>query len=50
MGQSLSALSTASLENGSAVGRLHSLSETMLFFSLTLFGLIGSEHFMHLLE
>ncbi len=50
VGQSLSAFCTASLENGSAVGRFHSFSETMLFLSLTLFGLVCSEHFLHLLE
>ena len=47
--QSLSALCTASLQNGSAVGSLHSLSEAMLLFSLTLLGLISSEHLLHLL-
>ena len=44
VGQSLSALCTSSLQNVSAVGSLHSLSETMLFLSLTLFGLVSSEH------
>ena len=44
VGQSLSALCTSSLQNVSAVGSLHSLSETMLLLSLTLFGLVSSEH------
>ena len=44
VGKSLSALCTSSLQNVSAVGSLHSLSETMLFLSLTLFGLVSSEH------
>ena len=45
VGQSLSALSAASLENVSAVCGLHSLSEAMLLFSLTLFRLVSSEHY-----
>ena len=45
VGQSLSALCTASLQNGSAVRSLHSLSEAMLLFSLTLFRLVSSEHY-----
>ena len=49
VGQSLSALCTASLKNGSAVRGLHSLSEAMLLFSLTLLRLISSEHLLHLL-
>ena len=44
VGQSLSAFCTSSLENVSAVGSSHSLSETVLLLSLTLFGLISSEH------
>ena len=44
MGESLSSLCTSSLENVSAVGGLHSLAETVLNFSLALFGLISSEH------
>ena len=44
VGQFFSALSASSLEDVSAVGSSHSLSEAVLFFSLTLFGLIGSEH------
>ena len=44
VGQSLSALCTSSLQNVSAVGSSHSLSETMLLLSLTLFGLVSSEH------
>ena len=49
IGQSFSALRASSLENVTAVCGLHSLSEAMLLFSLTLFRLIGSEHFLHLL-
>ena len=45
VGQSLSALCTSSLKNCSSVCRSHSLSEAMLLFSLTLFGLISSEHY-----
>ena len=44
VGQSLSAFCTSSLENISTIGRSHSLSETMLLLSLTLFGLVSSEH------
>ena len=47
--ESLSALGTSSFEYVSAVGSLHSLSETMLFLSLSLFRLVCSEHYMHLL-
>ena len=50
MGQSLSALSAASLQNGSSVRSLHSLSEAVLLFSLTLFRLVSSEHLLHLLK
>ena len=42
--QSLSAFCTSSLENVSTVGSSHSLSEAVLLFSLTLFGLVSSEH------
>ena len=49
IGQSFSAFSTSSLEYVSSIGSSHSFSETMLFLSLTLFGLISSKHFMHLL-
>ena len=49
MSESLSALGTSSLENVSAVSGLHSLAEAMLLFSLTLLGLVGSEHFCFLL-
>ena len=45
IGQSFSAFCASSFQNVSAVGSSHSLSETVLFLSLTLFGLIGSEHF-----
>ena len=44
VGKSLSALCTSSLENVSAVSSSHSLSETVLLLSLTLFGLVSSEH------
>ena len=47
--QSLSALCTTSLQNVSAVSSLHSLSETVLLLSLTLFRLISSKHVWHLL-
>ena len=50
IGQSFSALCTSSLEYVSSVSGSHSLSETMLLFSLTLFGLIGSKQFVHLLN
>ena len=49
IGQSFSALCTSSLEYVSAVSSLHSLSETVFLFSLTLFRLISSEHRLHLL-
>ena len=44
IGESCSAFSAASLENLSAVGSSHSLSEAVFFFSLTLFRLVSSEH------
>ena len=44
VGQSLSALSAATLENVATVSGLHSLSEAMLLLSLTLLRLVGSEH------
>ena len=44
VGQFFSALSASSFQDISAIGGCHSLSEAVLFFSLTLFGLIGSEH------
>ncbi len=47
--ESLSALCTSSLEYVSAVSGLHSLSEAMLLFSLSLFRLVSSEHYLHLL-
>ena len=49
VGQSFSALCASSLEYVSAVSSLHSFSEAMLLFSLTLFGLVSSEHRLHLL-
>ena len=42
--ESLSAFCTSSLQNVSAVCSSHSFSETVLFLSLTLFGLVSSEH------
>ena len=44
VGQSLSALSATSLENLSACGRCHSLTETVYFAFLSLFRLIRSFH------
>ena len=44
VGQSLSALSAATLKNVATVSGLHSLSEAMLLLSLTLLRLVGSEH------
>ena len=49
IGESCSALSAASLENLSAVGSSHSLSEAVFHFSLPFLGLICSEHSAHLL-
>ena len=49
VGKSLSALCASSLEDVSAVSSLHSLSEAVFLFSLTLFRLISSEHRLHLL-
>ena len=45
VGQSLSALSTSSLENVATIRGLHSLSEAMLLLSLALLRLVSSEHF-----
>ena len=50
IGQSFSALCASSLEYVSAVSSSHSLSETVLFFSLSLLRLVSSEHLMHLLN
>ena len=50
MGESLSTLCAASLQNVSSVRSLHSLSEAVLLFSLTLFRLVSSEHLLHLLS
>jgi hypothetical protein len=44
VGESLSSLGASSLENVSAISRLHSLAEAVLNLSLALFGLISSEH------
>ena len=49
IGQSFSALRASSLENVTAVCGLHSLSEAMLLFSLSLLRLVSSEHYLHLL-
>ena len=43
--KSLSALCSTSLQHLSACGRCHSLTETVYFTSLSLFGLIRSFHF-----
>ena len=48
--QSFSAFCASSLKNVSAVSSSHSLSETVLFFSLSFLRLICSEHYCHLLE
>ena len=45
MGKALSALVSTSFQNVSAGSRSHSLSETVYFASLSLFGLIRSFHF-----
>ena len=50
IGQSFSAFCTSSLQYVSAVCSSHSLSEAVLFLSLTLFGLVSSKHFIYLLE
>ena len=50
IGQSFSAFCTSSLEYVSSVGSSHSLSETVLFLSLTLLRLVSSKHFVHLLK
>ena len=44
MSQSCSALLTASLQYFAAVSGLHSLTEAVNFASLTLLGLVGSQH------
>ena len=46
VGQSLSALCTSSFQDISAVSGLHSFSEAMFLFSLTLLRLISSQHFV----
>ena len=48
--QSLSAFCASSLQNISAVGSSHSFSKAVLFLSLALLGLVGSEHGRHLLQ
>ena len=44
VGKSLSTFCSASLENFSSCGRCHSLTETVYFALLSLFGLISSFH------
>ena len=48
-GQLCSALGTAASQNLAAVLGGHSLSETMHLGSVTLLGLIGTQHSVHLL-
>ena len=48
--KTLSAFSASSLEYVSAVSSSHSLSEAVLLLSLSLLGLVCSEHFLHLLD
>ena len=50
IGESCSALCASSLEDVSAVGSLHSFTEAVLLFALTLLRLISSKHYMHLLK
>ena len=50
MGQASAALGAAAGQHLTAVSGGHSLAEAVLFLSLTLFGLISSEHFLHLLK
>ena len=45
-----SALGTTACKNFPAVGSCHSLSEPMHFGSVALFGLIGTQHCIHLLK
>ena len=47
--QSFSAFCASSLKNVSAVSSSHSFSKAVLFFSLSFFRLICSEHYCHLL-
>ena len=49
IGELSSTLGASSLKNLSAVSSCHSLSETVLFFSLSLLGLVCSLHDSHLL-
>ena len=49
IGELSSTLGASSLKNFSAVSGSHSLSETVLFFSLSLLGLVCSLHDSHLL-
>ena len=50
VGQTGASLVAAPGKNLAAVGRGHSLPETMDFGSVTLFGLIGTQHLVHLLK
>ncbi len=45
VGQTSSALCSSASQNLAAVLGRHSLAETMLFFSLDLFGLVSSQHY-----
>ena len=44
IGELRSSLGASSLKNLSSVSGCHSLSETVFLFSLTLLGLVSSEH------
>jgi hypothetical protein len=49
IGKTSSTLGASSFKNFSTVSRSHSFSETVFLFSLSLLGLIGSLHDLHLL-
>ena len=49
IGETSSSLGASSLQNFSAVSSSHSFSETVFLVSLSLLGLIGSLHDLHLL-
>ena len=48
-GQASSAFRTAAGQDFAAVAGLHALHEAVLLLTLTLFGLIGTDHVSHLL-
>ena len=48
MGQTGAALGTAAGQNLTAIGGPHSLAEPVVLGALTLLGLIGTEHAIHL--